>query len=297
MTISKKPFRTPLVDPLELNLGEDLVLEKITGYPHAGNDVFVCRGKYRDRATDFYLKIARHKDANFANEAAALAFLEDTPIAAPRVMAHGKHPGTPHEYLALSAMPGVRMSGALDGAEWVSARTDIRPYLEKIAESVAGIHQLTVDWQPVRPRSQFALPVVATENPISPWLNECVDWLRENQPSHRETCFVHGDHHYANLLWQEGEISAVLDWELCGMGWQAFDLAWSLLPRPGQQFLTTMPEQRVFLEAYQKELPFKSASVAWCFVLVAAHFLSIRALWADRAYRDLLQVLCDTYME
>jgi thiamine kinase-like enzyme len=31
------------------------------------------------------------------------------------------------------------------------------------------------------------------------------EWLIENNPINHEMCFVHGDHHYANVLWRNYE--------------------------------------------------------------------------------------------
>jgi aminoglycoside phosphotransferase (APT) family kinase protein len=40
-----------------------------------------------------------------------------------------------------------------------------------------------------------------------------------------EPALVHGDFHYANLLFDEGQVVAVLDWELAGLGTPLVDLA------------------------------------------------------------------------
>ena len=46
-----------------------------------------------------------------------------------------------------------------------------------------------------------------------PWLHECVDWLLEHRPPEPERLSVcHGDFHPFNLLVQDGQVTAVLDW-------------------------------------------------------------------------------------
>ena len=52
------------------------------------------------------------------------------------------------------------------------------------------------------------------------------------------------------MLWQNGEISAILDFELAGIGIKEFDIAWALILRPGQKFLTTQAEFDAFLNGY-----------------------------------------------
>ncbi len=55
-------------------------------------------------------------------------------------------------------------------------------------------------------------------------------WMRENLPSADELVLVHGDYRTGNYLFDEaaGEITAVLDWELCHVGDFHEDLAWTL---------------------------------------------------------------------
>lgn len=294
MKIPTHKWRELLVDPFALDLGSHFRLEQVLGYPPGGNDVLLCRGRYKGQPVEFYLKLPRHKDANFANEAAALIHLTKTPIPAPRVLAFGQYAETETEFLAITAMPGQRMSGKLAEDHWQPARNNIAPYLVKIAESLANIHALDLDWQPVNPRTQFFIPtVVDVDNPSEDWLKEQIFWLEENKPERSAPCFVHGDHHYANLLWQGGEISAVLDWELCGIGWREFDIACNLLPRPGQQFLNALEQYKVFLDAYRQQQDFDDFSVAWCFCLIATHFLSLRSFWEDQAYHAMLRGLCE----
>ena len=67
-----------------------------------------------------------------------------------------------------------------------------------------------------------------------------------------ETVFCYGDFHYANVLWKDHHISAILDFELAGYGSRDFDIAWALFLRPGQKFLKTDEELERFLRGYQK---------------------------------------------
>ena len=55
-------------------------------------------------------------------------------------------------------------------------------------------------------------------------------WMRENLPACEELVLVHGDYRTGNYLFEEaeGDITAVLDWELCHIGDFHEDLAWTL---------------------------------------------------------------------
>ncbi|CAN5261694.1 phosphotransferase family protein [soil metagenome] len=60
-----------------------------------------------------------------------------------------------------------------------------------------------------------------------------IRWLRTNMPlPAQKLCLVHGDYRVGNLLISEnGQVEAVLDWEMAHMGDPLEDLAWSLGPR------------------------------------------------------------------
>ena len=51
-------------------------------------------------------------------------------------------------------------------------------------------------------------------------------WLRENRPSGRPACLVHGDFRLGNLLIDADGIQGVLDWELAHLGNPIEDLGW-----------------------------------------------------------------------
>jgi aminoglycoside phosphotransferase (APT) family kinase protein len=51
------------------------------------------------------------------------------------------------------------------------------------------------------------------------------DRLRRSLPAHIEPTLVHGDYHYGNLLFKDGAVAAVLDWEIAQLGQPLIDLA------------------------------------------------------------------------
>jgi aminoglycoside phosphotransferase len=104
-------WREAKINPLTIPLSNELSISKIVGYPHAGNDVFACLGLWHDKETEFYLKVGRHIDADPSNEAAILKEMLLCGLPVPEVYSQGMHAG--YEYLALSAMPGYRLSELL----------------------------------------------------------------------------------------------------------------------------------------------------------------------------------------
>ncbi len=65
-----------------------------------------------------------------------------------------------------------------------------------------------------------------------PIAEAAIRWLERNMPAPTShLCLVHGDYRTGNYLYtEEGEITAILDWEMAHIGDPLEDLAWSLDP-------------------------------------------------------------------
>lgn len=275
-------WREVALDPLTIPFENGLAIAEIVGYPHAGNDVFACRGALDGRCLDFYLKVARHRDADLANEAAALRVLHGMDLPVPIVLAEGTHAA--RQYLAVSAMPGRRLSAHLAGPEAAHYRSRLPEMLREMGRNLARIHALPILWRPVKARRQHGFPVAVDNNPFRERILAAVEGLRASRPLPSAGVFVHGDHHYANLLWEADAISGVLDWELCGQGWREFDLAWAVVLRPSQTFLTTDAEMQAFLDGYCETAEYDRDAFRWCRALIYCHFLGISDTWEDAEY-------------
>lgn len=101
------------------------------------------------------------------------------------------------------------------------------------------------------------------------------DFLISNQPQRINKCFCHGDFHYANILWQQKHISAILDFELSGWGNKEFDIAWALILRPGQKFMNTYEEISLFMDGYQSEGTCNWDYVKYYMILIYSYFYKI----------------------
>lgn len=67
---------------------------------------------------------------------------------------------------------------------------------------------------------------------IEPIVRGSLRWLRRNPPPEPvKPAVVHGDYRSGNFLFTpEGEISAILDWEMCHIGDPMEDIAWAIDP-------------------------------------------------------------------
>lgn len=86
---------------------------------------------------------------------------------------------------------------------------------------------------------EFAVPGIGQ----SPLLDRAFDWLDENWPSMAdsdEPVLLWGDARLGNVLYQDFEPVAVLDWEMTALGPRELDLAWMIFAHQVFQHITTM---------------------------------------------------------
>lgn len=249
------------IDPFTLPYHTFTPLE-ILGYPHAGNDVFHARGLYAGQEVRAYIKVARQRGAAIDNEVALLS-QPGIPLA-PRVIDCGLG-DTP--FSVTLELPGERLSGLLRQ----NPALDLLPYLREYGRTLAQLHRLTPEAPAVADRRFFHRPSPELCQRLG--LGELTDNF-SRQPGNGVRCFCHGDFHYANILWQDGHISGILDFELSGYGDRDFDLAWAMFCRPGQRFLQTHREQEEFLAGYAEVGEYDPSTVRFYLAQIGVYFLS-----------------------
>lgn len=263
-------------DPFALPL-KRFHLEEVLGYPHAGNDVFYAAGTCDGRPCTAFVKVERQTGADLGNEAAVLRTLP-YPYK-PRLLEYV--PGPP-ACLVTEACGGERLSVLLGRM----GRPEALAYMKPYGAALARLHSLEVPWPDVKRRRFLDLP--GRSYLAEHGLEAYAAFLSAHPPEGESRCFIHGDFHYANILWRDGRISAVLDYELSGRGIREFDLAWAVLLRPGQAFLKTEAELERFLEGYGGTRSFSFPAFRYYYILAALWFWGM----GDGDYRrDLRQIL------
>lgn len=225
-------------DPYKLPFHQ-FSLAEVIGYPHAGNDVFQVRGMYCGREVEAFIKVARQRGADIENEVCTITQLNCD--LAPQIIDHDDQKT---HFVVTLAKPGERLSTIVgENTEHVSAE-----YMYEYGQTLARLHGVKGAFQPVKDRRFFHAP----ERDFFQKNDLCYvyDYLTNNRPYEVNRCFCHGDFHYANILWENKHISAILDFELAGIGNREFDIAWALILRPGQRFLNTREEQELFMAGY-----------------------------------------------
>ena len=89
--------------------------------------------------------------------------------------------------------------------------------------------------------------VLSQEIDISPY-----EYPKKEEPSLEFNSFIHGDFHYANILWRKEQISGILDYEYSGYGLKEQDIAWTLVLRPSQKFMDNIEDIKSFLAGYNQ---------------------------------------------
>ena len=142
--------------------------------------------------------------------------------------------GTP--FYLMDFVPGrMLMDPALPGM----APTEREAHYREMARVIAALHAVDVEAVGLttygKPGNYVARQITRWSRqtreltvPISPAMEQLMDWLPHHVPQAEETTLVHGDYRLDNLLWHptEPRVLAVLDWELSTLGDPLADLAY-----------------------------------------------------------------------
>lgn len=251
------------IDPYSLPYKNFSLLEVI-GYPHAGNDVFHVKGMYQQKEVEAYIKVARQLGADIENEINTISKLNCN--LAPSIIDYDEN----KNYFVVSiAKKGKRLS-TIVGDNLNQASLE---YLYEYGETLAKLHAQEGKFADVKERRFFHIPDKQYFLELS--IGFVYDYLVLNKPQTITKCFCHGDFHYANILWQDKHISAILDFELSGWGNKEFDIAWALILRPGQKFMNTKEELSLFMSGYLSVGNCNWNYVKYYMVLIYSYFYGI----------------------
>lgn len=239
----------------------DFQLREILGYPHAGNDVFHVRGIANGVETNAYIKAARQKGAAIDNEVNLLMQLH-APVF-PKVLDYDRAHGT---FSVTAELPGLRLSTIVGENEDLASLR----YMEAYGEALGRLHQMEPSAKPQADRAFYHRP---GEEMLEKQNLQFLSDFFARKLSQGETVFCHGDFHYANVLWEGRQISAILDFELAGYGDRDFDIAWALFRRPGQKFLKTDQELELFLKGYRNVRQCNAEAVRYYMAQCYVYFL------------------------
>jgi aminoglycoside phosphotransferase (APT) family kinase protein len=217
-------------------------------------------------------------------EFALLRALESAPIPTPQVRwldAQGVELGRP--CLVMVRMAGTCDYYALNADKPVEERVDLA---RRLCSLLADVHR--VDWHGIGLPSTVADPgpmaslaaldaweAILARDQLEPYpeMALCAQWLRSTAPRSPRTVLVHADFKVGNvLLDDDGEIVALLDWEIAHLGDPHEDLGWVTQPlRTKEHFIKGAWERAELLAHYEQVSghTVDHQAVAWWNVLAA----------------------------
>ncbi|MFI6595634.1 phosphotransferase family protein [Nonomuraea sp. NPDC050536] len=113
--------------------------------------------------------------------------------------------------------------------------------------------------------------------PDIPHLDATAAWLEANRPAGFTPGIMHGDYHFANLMFAHDgpRVAAIVDWEMCTIGDPLLDLGWLLATWPSNNgHVPGLPSPEA-LVAYYAELSDRDLSAVDWYAVLACFKLGI----------------------
>lgn len=264
-----KKWRELSLDPFKIPF-TNFKLIKILNYLPAGNDVIECLCDFNGQNKKVFIKIERSKMADFTSELQTITTLtkEGYYSKTPQIIESGIYENK--KYIVLSKITGLRLSKILSKAENTSKKKE---YLEKYGHELALLHTIPKDhFKDAKQRIINYIPKLEHYQSFDDFINFYIEYLKKEEPSLEFNSFIHGDFHYANILWRKEQISGVLDYEYSGYGLKEQDIAWALVLRPGQKFMNNIEDIKSFLTGYNQLGTYDNKKLKWCLINAYCHF-------------------------
>lgn len=256
------------INPFEINF-QKIQLKKITGYLPAGNDVIECRVMYNNTQKSVFIKIERSKMADFKTEIKNIELLlkQKSYYKMPKIIESGNIKDK--KFIVLEKMAGLRLSEIFNINDDLELKKN---YLFNYGKELALIHSIPSNkFNYAKQRAVNDIPILEKyifNEEIKPY----IDFLNKKKPAIEFNTFIHGDFHYANILWTEQKINAVLDWEYSGKGFKEQDIAWACILRPSQTFMDSISDILMFIKGYLSKGTFNKEAFIWCLINGLCHF-------------------------
>lgn len=257
-----KKYRELTIDLFSIQY-KNIKLKKIISYPPAGNDVVEAIADIKNKEENVYIKFERSKMANFETEYKHLKLLDDINIF-PKVIEFGSINGK--NYIILEKIEGDRLSDIFK-----QDKKDKNIYLKEYGKTLSQIHNIQnrgFDKAFQRPINEVPKNYKNSDE----FSEKIIKYLEENKIEKDNKTFIHGDFHYANVLFKNKKVNGIIDLEYSGLGFKEQDIAWALIFRPGQEFMDDIDDINLFLDGYRSESNFEYDKFKWCYINGSIHF-------------------------
>lgn len=257
-----KKYRELTIDLFSIQY-KNIKLKKIISYPPAGNDVVEAIVDIKNKEENVYIKFERSKMANFETEYKHLKLLSDINIF-PKVIEFGSV--NDKKYIILEKIEGNRLSDIFK-----QDKKDKETYLKEYGKTLSQIHNIQnrgFDKAFQRPINEVPKNYKNSDE----FSGKIIKYLEENKIEKDNKTFIHGDFHYANVLFKNQKVNGIIDLEYSGLGFKEQDIAWALILRPGQKFMDNIDDINLFLDGYRSKNNFEYDKFKWCYINGSIHF-------------------------
>lgn len=257
-----KKYRELTIDLFSIQY-KNIKLKKIISYPPAGNDVVEAIVDIKNKEENVYIKFERSKMANFETEYKHLKLLSDINIF-PKVIEFGSV--NDKKYIILEKIEGNRLSDIFK-----QDKKDKETYLKEYGKTLSQIHNIQnrgFDKAFQRPINEVPKNYKNSDE----FSGKIIKYLEENKIEKDNKTFIHGDFHYANVLFKNQKVNGIIDLEYSDLGFKEQDIAWALILRPGQKFMDNIDDINLFLDGYRSKNNFEYDKFKWCYINGSIHF-------------------------
>ncbi|MDD3341223.1 MAG: aminoglycoside phosphotransferase family protein [Bacilli bacterium] len=262
-------WRELSLNPFSISF-QKIQLKEILNYMPAGNDVLECIFLLGNTKTRLFLKIERSKVVDFETEVKHLNLLNNENVykKIPQVIEDGYIGGK--KYIVLEKKEGKRLSEIF--LEPIT-KEEKDNYLYLYGKELGKIHNIKGSkFNKAKQRAINKIPTEENYGKFDANIYPYIERLKNNLLPTEFTTFIHGDFHYANVLWKNKKIEAILDFEYSGWGCKEQDMAWACVLRPTQTFMDTIEDLTEFVKGYLSENDFVFNHFKWCLINAYCHF-------------------------
>ena len=165
------------------------------------------------------------------------------------------------------------------------AQSALKASVETMVEAMIAVHEVAVKVMPTLPRRADPIPELLEFLPTGAEWNDFRGHLKRLKNSHYSgpDVVLHGDFWPSNLIWSEGRIAAILDWEDAAVGDPLSDVACAALEL---RYIHGTEGKELFESAYAKHRKIDPQRLALWLAYVSSAALKYMGDWGLESGRE-----------
>ncbi len=287
---------------VQIHLGPEIELAEVTDSDgHAGLTFLfdTCQRGTHQRAGRYVLKIppkgvARRGNTDVYRQAPLLRALHAAELPVPQVpfaSAEEDIFGVP--YIVMERLPGRTYFVWDPHASFIRTAAAAEPLWRQAVEVLPRFHQFDwqrqlADWQAPEPLAEQVARwrKIYLHAPEPQWITqaEAVEaLLLKTLPSGTPVGLYHGDYQPGNVLYEHGQLTSVIDWEISGIGDVLLDIGWLMMVADPANWVPTWqaiypPTVAEIRDLYEARMGHTYASIPWYQAFAGFRLASIGCL-------------------